>query len=82
MIKFSCDHCSFESNESVNVKEVNIIQVGATLNGKALPQNEMLKKGDNHLCNSCYNVFITWVDGEFKNWVKENLPLGKDEEIE
>lgn len=80
MIFFSCDYCSFESNESVDIKEVNIIQVGASLNGKALPQNEMIKKGENQLCNACYKTFVAWVDSEFKNWVKDNFPLGKQKE--
>lgn len=56
------------------------MQVGASLNGKVLPANEMLLKGANHLCNACYNTFIEWSDGELKNWIKDNFPLGKSEE--
>lgn len=77
MIKFSCDFCPFESNESVDIKEVNLLQVAATLNGKSQPANEMLKKGENHLCNACYKIFITWSDGELKRWISENFPLEK-----
>lgn len=80
MIVFKCDFCKFESNDSSDIKEVNVIQVAARLNGKAEPQNEMLKKGENQLCNSCYKDFIAWVDGELKNWVKDNIPLGKPQE--
>ena len=76
-ILFGCDYCDFESKESADVKEVNIIQVGAALNGKVQPNNEMLKKGSNHLCNSCYKTFIAWSGNELIEWIKDNLPLGK-----
>lgn len=79
MILFKCDFCSFESNESVDIKEVNIIQVGAGLNGKIQPNNELLKKGENHLCNSCYKDFITWSSNELTEWIKANFPLKKED---
>ena len=78
MIIFSCDYCQFESKDSFDIKEVNIMQVGASLNGKTLPANEMMFKGGNHLCNACYNAFIAWSDGDLKNWIKDNLPLKKE----
>lgn len=80
MIIFKCDFCKFESNDSGDIKEVNIIQVAACLNGKSQPSNEMLQKGKNQVCNACYKDFIAWVDGELRNWVKSNFPLGKPQE--
>ena len=77
MILFSCDYCDFESEDSADVREVNLLQVAAHLNGKREPGDELLKKGENHLCNSCYKTFIAWSGSKLKNWIKDNFPLGK-----
>lgn len=77
MIIFKCDFCPFESKESVDVKEVNLLQVGALLSGKALPANEILKKGANQLCSACYTTFAHWADNELAEWVRDNFPLKK-----
>ena len=77
MIVFKCDYCKFESKESTDIKEVNFLQVGMLLSGKRLPANEILKKGENHLCNACYKTFIAWSSNELLEWIRTNFPLGK-----
>ena len=79
MIIFKCEFCGKEVNDAANIQTSNLLHMAKDRTGNDRPNAGLMLPYGKHpdYCNSCYSTLKDWLEGDVREFLRDNFPLKK-----